>query len=606
MSERTDDQIRTMLERAMSNSPQPHPWPEIERRADADRSPRSPAPRRTAVWLAAAACTIALVVGLVVAPWSDDVVRIDLEPVPTTTPATTTPDTTAAPTTTEAPTTSTSTPAAESGWSGGLLDDLDTDALRPLDAYVEGDVIIPTAPSGWRVEDSGWIGDDAESAAWQVTVTEARPGNQFGQVLYVRMSREPTCGAVRGCVPWGVPMTIDDVVWESLVVEGLAEESEEFVANMTVRAGVGDRWVFLQAGAAQLLTGPLLENPPIIEFIEGLRVGSERELAAIGESCWQCDVAGAEGDPFAVPGSPTTVPGDAPTQISRPPQRSPSGVDSDTGRPLTELRAGDVVVPTYIPPGLALRAEAQIHEGPNFSEFSLTLETPDGEYSNGVRLWENGGPIGPADSDDPNHPHVEIAGLTWEWNDFETARIAHVGSFSVWVYLHGLDRSEAERFIEGLRAVTVEQFPGPIAVDGADGVSVINDPRDAELVANDNRFELTAVQSGGQVCTKLEDTSIPATMTFAANCFGSERYAESAIIDLYALDETDTSHLLIGVIDSPSAMAVRLTAPTGESVVVPTGPVNAAIDGRFFLARLVLDISDGIRLDLFTIEDAST
>ena len=55
----------------------------------------------------------------------------------------------------------------------------------------------------------------------------------------------------------------------------------------------------IAAGAPQALTGVLLDNPPIIEFLESLRVSSPDELAAIGEACWQCGTAGAEGDPFS-------------------------------------------------------------------------------------------------------------------------------------------------------------------------------------------------------------------------------------------------------------------------------------------------------------------
>ncbi len=100
-----------------------------------------------------------------------------------------------------------------------------------------------------------------------------------------------------------------------------------------------------------------------------------------------------------------------------------------------------------------------------------------------MRLWNYGNDVGPLDPNavnDPNHPPVEIAGLTWGWGDFEPARIAYIGPFSVWVYLHDLDRSQAQRFIEGLRAVPDEQFPYPIVSDGADGLSVIdpNDPND--------------------------------------------------------------------------------------------------------------------------------
>jgi hypothetical protein len=289
--------------------------------------------------------------------------------------------------------------------------------------------------------------------------------------------------------------------------------------------------------------------------------------------------------------------------------QAPSDVDSDTGRPLTELVEGDVVIATYVPPGMALQDAARIYEYPDSSEFSFTLDP-----TLHVRLWEWDEavpPLGPDELDDPNHPPVEIAGITWGWNDFESARIAHIGPFAVWVSLHGLDRSEAERFIEGLRAAPFEQFPGPIVVDGADGLSVIDvdDAGDAEIVASDDRFELSAAQVGDQVCTKLEETVVPVTATFAANCWESERLDDLGIVDLYALDGTDGSrnarYLIIGVVDSADITAARITSPSGESVVVATGPANQAIDGRFFLARLELDDSAGIRLDQFTIEDAS-
>ena len=132
-----------------------------------------------------------------------------------------------------------------------------------------------------------------------------------------------------------------------------------------------------------------------------------------------------------------------------------------------------------------------------------------------------------------------------------------------------------------------------------------NDANDAEAVAGDDRFELTAARAGDQVCTKLEETTVPATMTFAGNCVEAARLDESGIVDLYSLDATDTEHLIIGVLDSPDATAVRITSPDGNTVVAPTGPANQAIDGRFFLARLDLEVGNGIRLDRFTIEDAS-
>ena len=191
-------------------------------------------------------------------------------------------------------------------------------------------------------------------------------------------------------------------------------------------------------------------------------------------------------------------------------------------------------------------------------------------------------------------------------------RVTYIGSFEIWVSFDGLDRLESERFIEGLRAVPFEQFPVPISFNGADGLSngadglsvtYPDDLADAEIVASDDRFELAALQVGGHACMKLEETTVPAPRMFAPNCW--RVLNGSGIVDLYPIGDTDTEFLIAGVIDSSVATAVRVTSPEGDSVVVPTGPVNQAIDGRFFLARLDLDVANGIRLDQFTIEDAS-
>ena len=604
MTDPSTDRIRDLLAGDMSVAPEPHPWADVEQRARFHDDAPMPARRRTGVWLAAAACVVALVGALLAVVASGD------EPgPPIDNPDSTTPLTATVPSTTTPPTTP---PITEAGWTGGLLDDIDVDALRPLDSFTAGDAIVPTAPSGWRVDDSGWKDGDPESV-WHVDVTEARPDNQFGQVLYLRMTREPTCEASRACLPWGESATINGVEWQMLVVEGIPEDTDDFFANMFLRTSVGDRWVWVSAGAFQLVDGTLLEDPPIIEFLEGLRVGSSEDLAAIGQACWQCGGANAEGDPFAT-GSSSTAPAtesDGAATTTDPGAQAPIDVGAEVGRPLTELTEGDIVVPTYTPPGLTVTDSAQFYEYPRgVSEVTVALETVSNEWANSIRLWDyvdDAGPLDPQALGDPNHPPVEIAGVTWGWNDFETARVANIGQFSVWVYLHGLDRLEAERFIEGLRAIPIEQFGGQVAEDGADGLSVIDADGEgaADIVASDDQFELTAVQVGDQVCTKLTETTVPATMTFAANCWDSTMFAESGVQDLYPLDPTDTTHLIIGVIDSTNATSVQITSPDGETVVVPTGPATEAIDGRFFLARLDLDASNGIRLDLFTIEDVS-
>jgi hypothetical protein len=93
--EPTREQIRTALEGATVDAPAPQPWAEIERRAASAGDPAS-STLRPGMWLAAAACVVALVAGLVVLPSiGDDGIRQDELPstVPGTTTTTTTPPT---------------------------------------------------------------------------------------------------------------------------------------------------------------------------------------------------------------------------------------------------------------------------------------------------------------------------------------------------------------------------------------------------------------------------------------------------------------------------------------------------------------------------------
>jgi hypothetical protein len=161
----------------------------------------------------------------------------------------------------------------------------------------------------------------------------------------------------------------------------------------------------------------------------------------------------------AVTTSPAPAPDDA---------LVPRAVDEAMVRPLADLADGDVVVPTYVPDGMVFDGPARNSD----DEFSFSLHTPDrGPYTL-VRQWPGnlmGGPDvvqptppDPATLTDPDHPPIEIAGITWGWFDFEQARTAHVGRSVIIVGVNGLDEVEAERFIEGLRAASIEQFPGPI------------------------------------------------------------------------------------------------------------------------------------------------
>ncbi len=97
MSDHDTDEIRELLARAMTEAPDPHRWSDVEDRAQRIETPTQ-ARRRNGVWLAAAACVVALVGGLVAVVVSDDgptvpAVDPDRTPPPATT-STTTPQST--------------------------------------------------------------------------------------------------------------------------------------------------------------------------------------------------------------------------------------------------------------------------------------------------------------------------------------------------------------------------------------------------------------------------------------------------------------------------------------------------------------------------------
>lgn len=276
MSDHSTDEIRALLARAVSDAPDPHRWDDVEQRARQHHAP-PPARRRTGVWLAAAACTIALVAGLIA------VVTMNDEPtVRTDDPVDTTPST-AASTSVPAPAPAIVDDLFGGGWTGGLLDDIDVDALSPLDSFnsfLGPGVIIPTAPRGLRVEDAGHAFDESSSddpllypnaRPWRLDVAEAPADSQPGQEFYFRQSQFPVC---LGCKLSGDSVTINGVVWEST--------DDQFLYGPALRGRVDqDTWLSIVVGVPELLNGPLLEDPQIIELLEGLRVGSTEDLAAI-------------------------------------------------------------------------------------------------------------------------------------------------------------------------------------------------------------------------------------------------------------------------------------------------------------------------------------
>ena len=276
MTEPSTGEICDLLARVMADSPEPHPWADVEQRTQ--QGCASPPQRRTGVWLTAAACTIALMGGLVAVVGSGDEPKLRTEDPDSTTASTTA--STSAPV--PAPTTA---PRAEPGWIGGLLDDIDVDILRPLDGSFnsfEGDIVVPTAPSDWRVENAGFSRDDPllypDVNAWFVDVAEAPTDDQSVQRIYLRMSQFPVC---IGCRSSGESATINGLAWESILLEQVPEADDRLVDATVLRARLdNDSWLSIVVSAPQLLNGPPFENPLIIEFLQGLRVSSWDEIVA--------------------------------------------------------------------------------------------------------------------------------------------------------------------------------------------------------------------------------------------------------------------------------------------------------------------------------------
>ena len=142
MTDHSTDEIRDLLARAMSDAPEPHPWTNVVRRARHHDAAR-PQQRRTRVWLAVAACTIALGRTRRCRQLRRSNRRRASMP-PTASPRR---HRQSCSTSCSVPT----VPGAEAGWTGGLLDDIDGGSLRPLESLANARYLVPTAPRGWRV-----------------------------------------------------------------------------------------------------------------------------------------------------------------------------------------------------------------------------------------------------------------------------------------------------------------------------------------------------------------------------------------------------------------------------------------------------------------------
>jgi hypothetical protein len=560
-------------------------------------------------------------------------------------PDVTTPATTPAPTTSPAPTTT----ADQPGWTGGLLDDLDAESLQALDSFAEGDVIVPTGPNGWRVFASGAAspGDDSTIRS-QVTIIEAQPvtipvepvpadgqpTDPAGQRIILTSTRDPECADTRGCSPSGPPVTINGVEWQSFS----AQDQPDSIPYSGVRGSVGDLWVWVTAPAITMyetsggdtveLGGfgdALLDEPTIVEFLEGLRVGSQEELTAIGTACWNCDAD--------VVGSPED--GTELVQLG--------GLDNQSLRPLASVSAGDVLIPTapsgwYL--GTTLNGDAENDDLP-VSVFTVATD-PSGSRSLELYLApacdadattcpmaDNGYQIGWPVADE-----MVLDGVAWGYPGGRPGGsvAAVIGDYVVaiagtWYESRTplLNDPDVLTLLEGLRVTSLAGLPEQISV--VDEFGRPTDPTTGDLPAPPEKQAVASAEVRGttvvlnaspvddEICISLDRADTGETI-WPSGCIVPSDVDETLVIDLAQLAAgpnfnrlapgEELEYVLVGYIDAPFAVDVRASSE-GVSVEGRSAAPTDLVDGVFVLMSVnelddVIDFEGGFHSDTIELE----
>ena len=250
--------------------------------------------RRLLLPVAAAAAAVVVVVGGLVVLGNDatpsdtpgPAQSVDPVPASTAAPARTTESSgTAAPTT---------VPDRASIWRGGLLADLELEALLPLASVSNGDFVVPTAPVDWRILSGGFGINEAGLSNSSVTIIEGRPDGTTGPWIELSVSWVGLCveRPDLNCATSDDSVEINGVVWQP------------FTEINGARAIIGDRIIDVQVDDPEL-QGSVLDQPLIVKYLESLRVGTgddywETIRTEIGQACWTCSDAENVDEPTQV------------------------------------------------------------------------------------------------------------------------------------------------------------------------------------------------------------------------------------------------------------------------------------------------------------------
>lgn len=160
------------------------------------------------------------------------------------------------------------------------LASIDDEGLRPLDTLApeDGDIVIPTAPATWSLAPVVNIHPSDEHPGHDFVIVTS-PASVDGVTKTLKVAVLPICnGTEPDCGANSVEFPVAPIV-DGLVEVGGNEWGEQTGCCPTATAVFGDFFI-------EILDSPptpgrsLLNDPEIVEFIAGLRVGSVADLPA--------------------------------------------------------------------------------------------------------------------------------------------------------------------------------------------------------------------------------------------------------------------------------------------------------------------------------------
>jgi hypothetical protein len=276
---------------------------------------------------------------------------------------------------------------------------------------------------------------------------------------------------------------------------------------------------------------------------------------------------------------------------SRPCENQPAGSGPGARRPLGELGADDVIIPTLVPDGWTIPEPAMIvafDEGQR--DFRFRLSEPKGGLTMVVAMSSTAQPVPsrPPGTSDP----VELAGIEWRMTEHPdvdpgTSLEARSGANRFAVTFAGVERSVVEAVLAGLRAGSKAAFPGIVVeLDRSRLVATTGaTTTPAELLASNGVVRMLGLAQDDWICTWLD---LGPRQFMEPRCLRRAEFVAwldqgDGIFELHEVPEA-ASLTVFGTITG-SSTAVELTVRS-STVLARTGGANHVLDRQFYIAVL--------------------